>query len=327
MNFLEARQIVADFAGGARLPLLLATSGTAEPLELYLKAAAARQGFAAEPQFLSFNTLQQTLLADPVAQRHEVFLLLPWDLVPELDWRSGLAAERLDPATALANAESVLARVVRRPGASIIYLPAPIPAAFADGPTHEGVVAQLSARAAAAGALLLAPEDFSLAGYFSSGLPVASRSLGKVAGAAISLATAPKREPAKLLVTDLDNTLWRGVIAEDGPEGISWGAEGAGYRHFVYQTFLRRLKGEGVLLAAVSRNSPEVARAPLSAGRMTLREEDFVSVVASYHAKSAQIRELASQLNLGLDAVVFVDDNPVELQEVSPSRTMDSRCC
>jgi FkbH-like protein len=168
-----------------------------------------------------------------------------------------------------------------------------------------------------AGARLLAPEDFSLGSYFASGLPVAGRSLGSVAAMVIELARTPAREPAKLLVTDLDNTLWRGVIAEDGPTGIEWGAEGAGYRHFVYQTLLRRLRGEGVLLAAVSRNSPEVALAPLKSGRMALREDDFVTVVASYHAKSAQIRELARQLNLGLDAVVFVDDNPVELQEVS----------
>src|SRR5262249_46020921 len=147
-------------------------------------------------------------------------------------------------------------------------------------------------------------------------MPVAARSMGALGKVVVELASAPQLEPAKLLISDLDNTMWSGVIAEDGVDGISWEAHGAGYRHFVYQTFLRRLKGEGVLLAAVSRNSPEVALAPLAPGRMTLNETDFVSVVASYHAKSAQIRELAKQLNLGLDAVVFVDDNPVELQEV-----------
>jgi FkbH-like protein len=61
----------------------------------------------------------------------------------------------------------------------------------------------------------------------------------------------------------------------------------------------------------------DIALAPLRSGRMTLGESDFVAVVASYHAKSAQIRELASRLNLGLDSFVFVDDNPIELAEVS----------
>lgn len=317
MNFLEARRIVDGFPGGPPLPMLLAMSGTGEPLELYLKAAAAQLGREARVRLLPFNTLQQALLAPPPGDEGEVFLLLPWDLVSELDWRSGVPGERLEPAAVLARADQVLARVGRRPGAALVYLPAAIPPAFADGPTQEAMSGMLAARASEAGARVLAEEDFSLASYFASGLPVTGRSLGKVATVLVELATRTPREPAKLLVTDLDNTLWRGVIAEDGLGGVSWGAEGAGYRHFVYQTFLRRLKGEGVLLAAVSRNSPEVALGPLKTGRMTVREDDFVTVVASYHAKSAQIRELARQLNLGLDAVVFVDDNPVELQEVS----------
>src|SRR5262245_42077479 len=196
-------------------------------------------------------------------------------------------------------------------------MPAPIPAAFADQPTHHMLASALAARAAQAGAHVLSAESFSLATYFASGMPVAARSMGPVGRVVVELASAPKLEPAKLLISDLDNTLWNGVIAEDGVDGISWRAEGAGYRHFVYQTFLRRLKSEGVLLAAVSRNSPEVALAPLASGRMALNESDFVSIVASYHAKSAQIKELARQLNLGLNAVRFADDNPVDMEKVA----------
>ncbi len=318
MNFLEAKRILDAFAGGPALSLLVGLSGTGEPLVPYLRAAAAQRGHDAAVRLLPFNTLQQALLAPPAGgDEREVFLLFPWDLVPELDWRSGVPGTRLDPGAALAGAEQVLERIRRRPGAAIAYLPAPVPAAFADARAQAAVADLLRARAVEAGARLLADAEFSLASYFASGLPVAGRALGPVAVALVELALAPRREPAKLLVTDLDNTLWRGVIAEDGLGGIAWGAEGAGYRHFVYQTFLRRLKGEGVLLAAVSRNSPEVALEPLRTGRMPLAEQDFVTVVASYHAKSAQVRELVRQLNLGMDAVVFVDDNPVELEEVS----------
>jgi FkbH-like protein len=317
MNFLDAKRIVAEFRGGPELRLLLALSGTGDPMKLFVEAAAAERGLTAKLRLLPFNTLQQALLTEAVSGEREVFLLLPWDLVPELDWRSGLPAERLDPAAALESADRVLSRIAARPAAAIVYLPAPIPAALADQPTHDMLASALAARAAQADAQILSADSFSLGTYFASGMPVAARSMGAVASAVVALASAPKLEPAKLLISDLDNTLWSGVVAEDGVDGIKWGAEGAGYRHFVYQTFLRRLKGEGVLLAAVSRNSPQVALAPLTAGRMTLNESDFVGVVASYHAKSAQIKELARQLNLGLNAVVFVDDNPVELQEVS----------
>jgi FkbH-like protein len=297
--------------------MLLAMSGTGEPLELYLKAAAATRGREAKIRLLPFNTLQQALLAPAAGDEREVFLLCPWDLVAELDWRSGVPGERLDPAQALAQADLVLDRIRTRSNAAIVYLPAPLPPAFADSSTLGAMGAMLSARALATGARLLPAEAFSLPGYFTSGMPVSGKMMGDVAEAIITAAMAPKREPAKLLITDLDNTLWRGVIAEDGLDGIHYRAEGAGFRHFVYQTYLLRLKREGVILAAVSRNSPDVALAPLKAGTMTVKEDDFVTVVASYHAKSAQIRELATQLNLGLDAVVFVDDNPVELQEVS----------
>ena len=93
--------------------------------------------------------------------------------------------------------------------------------------------------------------------------------------------------------------------------------EGAGFRHFVYQTYLAKLKSEGTLLAAVSRNDTELANEPFKSGRMTLGTDDFVAIIASYHAKSAQIKQIATQLNLGLDSFVFVDDNPIEIEEVS----------
>ena len=89
------------------------------------------------------------------------------------------------------------------------------------------------------------------------------------------------------------------------------------YPHYLYESFLKRLKNDGVLLAAVSRNSPDDAMACLSAHSMVLHPDDFITVVANYSAKSAQIRVIADQLDLGLDAFVFIDDDPVERAEVS----------
>ena len=77
-----------------------------------------------------------------------------------------------------------------------------------------------------------------------------------------------------MLVSDLDNVMRRGVVAEDGLEGISFGPQSTGYRHFIYQTLLARLKNEGVLLAAVSRNDPEVALGRSGRGKMVLKEDE-----------------------------------------------------
>src|SRR6266516_2954746 len=252
VNFLEARRLVTDFHVGEPLPFLFALSGTAEPFVLYLRAAAAKRGRAADVRLLPFNTLAQAVRQDADPMAIEVFLLMPWDFVPEADWRSGVP-ESVDEDQVRSQASETARLLARRSGARMLY------------------VAAAAARA----------------------------------------------EPKKVLVTDLDNVLWRGLIAEDGVEGIAFDPVGVGYRHFVYQSLLRRLRREGTLLAAVSRNDPDVARAPFETGRMLLREADFVAIIASYHPKSAQIRELAQRLNLGLDSFVFVDDNPVEVAEVS----------
>ena len=78
------------FRGGEALSFVLGLSGTGEPFEVYLRAAAAKRGRAAEVRFLPFNTLAQALRHPPDPGVTEVFLLLPWDFVPEADWRSGV---------------------------------------------------------------------------------------------------------------------------------------------------------------------------------------------------------------------------------------------
>ena len=315
MNFLEARRILASFGGGPELSFLFALSGTAEPLQLYLEAAGAQRGLLARPRFLPFNTLPQHLAGAP-DQGPTVYLLLPWDFVPEADWRSGVPSARPDVAQSLDRAREVADAIRRRPLSKALYLPAPFPPLTGSPARDRALQYTLEGVAAELGARFLPREAFALGAYFSSGCPIGGAWLGRVGIAAIeALATAPS-SPAKVLVTDLDNTLWAGVIAEDGPEGIRFGPEGAGYRHFAYQTLLARLRREGTILAAVSRNDPAVVLPPLRSGQMPLHEDDFVATIASYHAKSAQIRELATQLNLGLDAFVFVDDNPVEREEV-----------
>lgn len=314
-TYLEAKRTIAEFRGGPELRVLVAMSGTADPLALYLQAAGARLGVHLMPAFLPFNTLQQHLAAPATAMR-EAILVTPWDLLPEADWRSGIPAARMPLADATERARGVSRRLASRPQAALHYLPAPIPP-LTGLPAHDEALAHtLRAIATEAGARLLPDHASSLSSYFASGCPIGGASLGLVADSIVERLVAASPLPAKVLVTDFDNTLWHGVIAEDGPDGVAFRPEGSGFRHFIYQGLLKRLKEEGVLLVGVSRNDPEIVRPPLESCAMPLRAEDFVVILASYHAKSAQIRQLAQELNLGLDAFIFVDDNPVELEEV-----------
>jgi FkbH-like protein len=316
VNYLEARRSVSAFQGGPPLPFLFGLSGTAEPFALYLQAAAAQRGRSADVRFLPFNTLGQALRGVADATVPEVFLLLPWDFAPEADWRSGVPASLDEEALRLRAAET--ARLLsRRARARLLYLPAPVPPLFPNPARGAAFAHWIESLAIGLGAGLLPADAFGLGGYLSSGCPVGGSSIGRVAEAVVEAALAPPREPKKVLITDLDNVVWHGLVADDGLDGIACEPAGRGYRHFVYQSLLRRLRHDGTLLAAVSRNDADIATAPFRSGRTLLREEDFVAIIASYHAKSAQIRELARRLNLGMDAFVFVDDNPVELAEVS----------
>jgi FkbH-like protein len=317
MNFLEAHRLVSEFRGGPERPILFALSGTGEPFRVYLEAAGAKRGLAVHPRFLAFNTLGQHLASGTSAPAEaEVLLLFPWDFVPELDWRSGVPPERVNMAEVLGRAEQLAERLLRRPGARLLYVSAEVPPVVGYAAGDRMLARALDQMAARLGATPVPAEACSLGAYFASGCPVGGAWLGRVAELAVALATTDVSATHKALITDLDDTLWAGVIAEDGVANIAFGPEGRGYRHYVYQTFLARLRQEGVILAVVTRNDAEVVLPPLRSGRMPLGESDLVTVCASYHAKSAQIRQLAGQLNLGLDAFVFVDDNPVELEEV-----------
>ncbi len=316
MNFLEAHRLVADFRGGESLPFLFAISGTADPFVLYLKAVAAMRGRAADVRLLPFNTLGQTLAGPPRPAEREVFLLFPWDLVPEADWRSGVLADAPDEGTIRERAAATLASLAKRPNARLLYVPAPMLPLWTQSRRNEALGLWLTSEAHASGAHILEASAFSVGTYLASGCPVGGAGLGTVAEAVVAPLLESRAEPAKVLITDLDNTLWAGIVGDDGVEGLHFGPEGTGYVHFVYQTYLARLRREGVLLAAVSKNDEAVALAPIKAGRMVLKEEDFVAVLASWNAKSAQIRQLAGVLNLGLDAMTVVDDNEVELAEI-----------
>lgn len=128
-----------------------------------------------------------------------------------------------------------------------------------------------------------------------------------------------RRAPKKLLVVDLDNTLWGGVIGDDGLDGIEIGdTSPRGEAFKAFQHSLKVLQQRGVLLAVCSKNDDATARAPfLAHPEMVLRLEHFAAFKASWQPKSEAIREIADELNLGLDSIVFVDDNPAEIAIVN----------
>jgi len=118
----------------------------------------------------------------------------------------------------------------------------------------------------------------------------------------------------KVVVCDLDNTLWGGVIGEDGLEGIRLGPDSpAGEAHQALQDYLRELRARGVLLAVCSKNNLADARLPFERHPHTrLRMDDFAAFVANWDDKASNLHALARELALGVDSFVVLDDNPFE---------------
>ena len=252
MRFLEAQALLRGFSSGVTRPLLLCTSGRPEPLDLYIRAAFAARGVDAQIRSLPFGTLQQHLRASAGGD-HEVLLLFPWDLAPSLDWRSGIPEQGVTPAElreAIAPVESLLAS---RPSA-LFYIPALLPPVAGDPATQQVLEAILEGAALRLGARLLPASSFSLPSYLANGGAFASARAGELGASIVSALTHALPAPRKVLVTDLDGVMWRGVIGEDGLDGVTANPEGSGYPHFLYQSLLKRLRAHGTLLAAVRRH-------------------------------------------------------------------------
>ena len=128
----------------------------------------------------------------------------------------------------------------------------------------------------------------------------------------------------KCLVLDLDNTLWAGVVGDDGIDGIVLGeGSAAGEAHLSLQRYAKQLKERGIILAVCSKNDLATAEAVFHEHPdMLLRRSDIAAFIANWDDKAENLRVIAKQLNIGLDSLVFVDDNPVERARIRESLPM-----
>ena len=124
--------------------------------------------------------------------------------------------------------------------------------------------------------------------------------------------------PKKVLVLDCDNTLWGGVIGEDGLKNLVLGQDGLGQAFIDFQKECLRLSNEGVLLALASKNNEEdVWNVFENHPSMILKRENILRSKINWNEKSANLIEMSKELDLGIDSFVFWDDNPIERSKVN----------
>lgn len=156
--------------------------------------------------------------------------------------------------------------------------------------------------------------------YYVAKMPISLAALPAAAKLVVDVVRSLQGAVKKCLVLDLDNTLWGGVIGDDGLSGIQIGELGTGHAFSDFQKWLKELKNRGILLTVCSKNNEDTAKEPFEKHpEMVLRLEDFSMFVANWEDKARNIRTIQQALNIGMDSMVFLDDNPFERELV---RTM-----
>jgi FkbH-like protein len=312
--------------------------GTLSALVPPLTAELARHGLLLRPAVSDFDSYVFDL-ADPgsalyAAAPDLVLCVLDatvvFDDVP-VPWRPDDVAAAA--AARVSTVEQLAGRFVATGRGTLVLNTIPLPSRYPAQLVDHRSRAQLGAvwREANARLLRLAEQHpavvvLDLDPLLAEGIPVADDRLDVYAKAHLSpqllaryarevghLARHVTGRTKKCLVLDLDNTVWGGIVGDDGVEGIEVADSYRGEAFRAFQKVAKQIGSQGVLLAAVSKNNPEPVHEALDAHpRMTLRADDFVRVVANWRPKHDNLVELAKTLNLGLDSFVFVDDSPFE---------------
>jgi FkbH-like protein len=321
------------------VPVTILRSFTVEPMVPFLRAEAGFEGLDAQVSVGGFNTWQQEM-HDPnsslyAARPRVVFLAVQTrDLAPGL-WDGTDLAQGEE---ALAQLRSALASFRKNTDAALVIHTLEQPAEAAAGLYDAQTEGQRAALGRCnAGLAALAKEYsgvylldydaltacygrsrwFDAAKWKAVRLPVAGEFLPVLGREWARFLPPLTGKTIKVAVLDLDNTLWGGVIGEDGMDGIRLSPEGAGAPYYALQRALRDLKRRGILLAVASKNNlADAVEAMDRHPHMLLRQSEFAAARINWQDKATSLREIATELNVGLDALAFLDDNPTERQWV-----------
>jgi FkbH-like protein len=149
--------------------------------------------------------------------------------------------------------------------------------------------------------------------YINTEMVLSLSILPEVATKTVDLIGAMSGILKKCLIVDLDNTMWGGIIGDDGMENIQLGSLGIGKAFTEFQYWIKKLKNRGIIIAVCSKNTESIAKEPFEKHPdMVIRLDDIAVFVANWENKADNIRQIQKILNIGFDSMVFLDDNPFE---------------
>lgn len=312
LTYLQALKVIKNIATDQSESRSITCSVNIDPLIHFLRANMI-QSYDTDLLISTneFGTLKQHLISDTHNDR-EILFLFPWDLIESLNWRTGITSLDSEYQNEL-NQNFQL--IDKQSFQEIFYFSAPLPPIFLNANERESLTSELKMLSSKLGSTII-DNGICLKNFISNGCPFDNLCLDETAKEILLALNISNNEAKKIIITDLDETFWKGVLGEDGLEGISAETDPSSHIHFIYQGYLKILKERGILLAICSKNDLDLVEEALRTKPFLVKHEDFVAIKASYERKSIMIRELSKELNLGLEHFVFIDDNPVEVNEI-----------
>ena len=342
-SLLTVRQALRMTAGAAAdgtdatRDIFLCTSFTASHLTTLLAAYHLREhSTAAAVQVGGYGDLADNLARGLTSGADVVLALVEWqDLDPRLGRREAVSSELPAPDDLVRTAQLRAARIVevvqssQRAVRVVVQLPTlALPPEVADSMLRIGHLEARLEKVAADLAVDLtqvphcvvvprtrAPEGYDARADALTGHVYTPTQASRLSQALMRVVAPPS--PKKGVITDLDDTLWRGIVGDDGAEAVHWDLDNGSHPHAQYQRLLRALAARGVLVAIASKNDVDTAEAALARDDILLPPDAYFPVVASWGPKSASVSQILRTWNISAEDVVFVDDSATEIAEVS----------
>jgi FkbH-like protein len=319
----------------------LACSFTPLHLETFVRGYVARKRPNAVVGALTgiYGDLPGTIEKLSGADVDSCVVVIEWaDLDPRLGCREAVSAQIADlediANTARHRLERIASRleILGRECPTAVALPTlGLPAAYDGSLMRIGelrarlnlMLSEFTARAVRSpGLRVVAPEAVAgngtptrdLRSEIRSGFPYSVPHASSLARACVEILLPPATK--KGLITDLDDTLWRGLVGEIGPDAVSWDLDSGSQAHALYQQLLAALSQRGALVAVASKNDPEVVQKALERSDLHLPVDTLYPISVSWGPKSQAVDQVLAAWNIAASDVVFVDDSPMELAEV-----------
>ncbi len=301
----------------------IVSSINSNKLSIFLNAYSYNKETSINFKSNAFGTLIQTLNRLGSNSSHQLIILLfPWDILTIASWRDNPSKMDLEEDDICKGINSLFNKIELKNVINIHYFDFPFPNHQIDTDISQLTRIRILRQVTERNYFIHGPESFSLTSFMKIGDPFKQDSINNLSRfihndleGKILFEKRIKRS-CKIIFTDLDNTFWNGILAEDGYNYINSIEVENSLIYLHFRLLLRRLAKEGILIVAVSRNDFSYVNDAIESGILGFQKDLFTSIICGYYAKSMMIKDCLTQLNLNESDSIFIDDNIIEIKEV-----------